>query len=261
MNVGDFLPRADVASTHASQIDEIIGYTHILMLILFVGWGAYFVYTLFRFRASKNPEANYKGVQNHYSTYIEVAVVIAEVALLIGLSIPFWSNVVTAFPKKEKAHIVRVVAQQFAWNIHYPGPDGKFGKTDTKLVNSQTNPLGLDSSDPHSADDIVTVNHLNVPIDQPTIVELSSLDVIHCFGVPEMRLKQDILPGLMIPTWFDPIKEGTFEIMCAQLCGIGHYRMRGFIHVKSRADYDAWMQEQIAEAEESESSDEDDFWA
>jgi cytochrome c oxidase subunit 2 len=260
MRLSDFLCLPVQASERASAIDTIIEYVHWLMLLLFLGWGFYFIYTLFRFRASKNPKASYKGVQNHFSSYIEIAIVIAEVVLLVGISIPFWSNVILSYPDKKESTIVRVVAQQFAWNVHYPGEDGKFGKTSTKLVNAQTNPIGLDSSDPNAADDYTTVNQLNVPVNTPLIVELSSLDVIHSFGIPEMRVKQDVLPGIMVPTWFKPIKEGTFEIMCAQLCGIGHYRMKGYVNVMSPAKFDEWKQAQAAAVAETESADGDDFW-
>lgn len=261
MKLADFLALPVQASTQAPKVDQVIVYVHWLMLILFVGWSLYFAYAIYRFRASKNPKANYHGVKNHFSTYVEVAVVVAEVFLLIGLSIPFWQDVVTAFPSSKDALTVRVVAQQFAWNVHYPGPDGKFGRTDSQFVDAQTNPVGLDPNDENGKDDILTVNQLNVPIHKPVVVRLSSLDVIHCFGIPTMRLKQDVLPGLNIPTWFEPTKEGTFEIMCAQLCGVGHYRMRGFVNVMSQNDFDSWMNEKIAESQQTETSEADSFWA
>lgn len=251
------------ASTQSAAIDHIIVLVHWLMLIMFVGWISYFLYTIFRFRSSKNTKASYHGVKTHFSSYLEIGLVLIEVFLLVGLSIPFWQNVVTAFPPAEKALTVRVVAQQFAWNVHYPGKDGRFGKTNSSFVNSQTNPIGLDPQDPYGKDDILTVNQLNVPINKPVIVRLSSLDVIHCFGIPLMRLKQDVLPGMKIPTWFEATKLGTFEIMCAQLCGVGHYRMRGFVNVMKPEDFKSWMTEQeellLEEAEADDS--EDDFWS
>ena len=96
-----------------------------------------------------------------------------------------------------------MVGEQFAWNIHYPGPDGKFGRTDIKLV-SADNPLGLDRTDPNAKDDITTINQLNLPVDRPVLVHLSSKDVIHSFGLYEMRVKQDAIPGMNIPVWFIP---------------------------------------------------------
>ena len=136
--------------------------------------------------------------------------------------------------------VFRVVSEQFAWNEHYPGSDGKFGRRDIKLVAAE-NPLGLDKTDPDAKDDITTINQLNLPVDRPILVHLSSKDVIHSFGLIEMRVKQDAIPGMDIPVWFIPNKVGEFEIACSQLCGLGHYRMRGFVSVKSQADYDAWL--------------------
>ena len=136
--------------------------------------------------------------------------------------------------------MVRVVGTQFAWNIQYPGPDGKFGRTDIKLVGSD-NPLGLDRSDPAAKDDITTINQLNLPVDRPVLVHLSSMDVIHSFGLYEMRVKQDAIPGIQIPVWFIPNRIGEYEIACSQLCGLGHFRMRGFVNIKTEADFQKWL--------------------
>jgi cytochrome c oxidase subunit 2 len=124
--------------------------------------------------------------------------------------------------------------------VHYPGPDGKFGRRDIKLVAAE-NPIGLDRTDPDAKDDVTMINQLNLPVDKPILVHLSSKDVIHSFGLIEMRVKQDAIPGMDIPVWFIPNKIGEFEIACSQLCGLGHYRMRGFVSVKSQGDYDAWL--------------------
>ena len=124
--------------------------------------------------------------------------------------------------------------------MHYPGPDGKFGRRDIKLVAAE-NPIGLDRTDPDAKDDVTMINQLNLPVDKPILVHLSSKDVIHSFGLIEMRVKQDAIPGMDIPVWFIPNKIGEFEIACSQLCGLGHYRMRGFVSVKSQGDYDAWL--------------------
>jgi cytochrome c oxidase subunit 2 len=142
--------------------------------------------------------------------------------------------------------VVRVVAEQFAWNVHYPGPDGKFGRTDLKLVNAD-NPLGLDRSDPDAKDDIATINQLNLPIDRPVLIHLSSKDVIHSFGVYELRVKQDAIPGMSIPVWFIPNRAGEYEVNCSQLCGLGHFRMRGFVTIQSAAAYQKWFDDQEKE--------------
>ena len=234
------------ASTHAADIDQMISLVHWLMLVLFVGWGAYFVFVLFRFRKSANPVASYAGAKGKISKGTEVAVAIIEVLLLVFYAIPAWAKRVKAFPAENEAVVVRVVGEQFSWNIHYPGPDGKFGRTDIKLV-SADNPLGLDRTDPNAKDDITTINQLNLPIDRPVLVHLSSKDVIHSFGLFEMRVKQDAIPGMQIPVWFIPNRLGEYEIACSQLCGLGHFRMRGFVTIQSAADYQKWFDDQEKE--------------
>ncbi len=232
------------ASAHGFEIDQMIYLVHGLMLILFVGWGIFFIITLIKFNRHANPKANYKGVQNHISSYIEVGVVVLEVILLIGFSIPFWAKQVNSFPNRPDAIEIRVVAEQFAWNVHYPGKDGKFGKTSLKLIDQQNNPIGLDLTDPNAKDDVTTVNQLHMPIGRPVIIHLSTKDVIHCFSLPEMRVKQDVIPGMSIQTWFTPVKTGQWEITCAQLCGIGHYRMKGFYTVHTEKEFDDWLNSQ-----------------
>ena len=244
------------ASAHAGEIDQMLVLVHWLMLVLFVGWGAFFVYVLWRFRKGANPQASYVGAKGKVAKSTEVAVALIEVLLLVFYAIPAWAKRVTNFPGGSDAVIVRVVAEQFAWNMHYPGKDGKFGRTDVALV-SADNPLGLDRKDPDAKDDITTINQLNVPVGHPVLVHLSSKDVIHSFGLYEMRIKQDAIPGMEMPVWFVPtvttddmrakVKDPGFnyEITCSQLCGLGHYRMRGFITVQSQADYDKWMAEQV----------------
>lgn len=232
------------ASAHAGEVDRLIVLLHWLMAVLFIGWAVYFMYVLFRFRRGANPKANYTGVTSHFSSYVETGVAIAEAILLIVFAIPAWAARVNAFPPEAEAVVVRVVGEQFAWNVHYPGADGIFGRTDIKLV-SADNPIGLDRSDPSGTDDITTINQLNLPVNRPVIIHLSSKDVIHSFGLVQMRVKQDAIPGMSIPLWFTPTMTGDWEINCSQLCGLGHYRMRGFCSIKSEADYKAWMDEEV----------------
>jgi cytochrome c oxidase subunit 2 len=234
------------ASTHAAEVDHMTILVHWLMLVLFVGWGIFFLFVLFRFRKSANPKASYTGAHGKFAKSTEVGVAIIEIGLLIFYAIPAWATRVKAFPSESEAVVVRVVAEQFAWNVHYPGPDGKFGRTDIKLV-SADNPLGLDRSDPNAKDDITTINQLNLPTDRPVLVHLSSKDVIHSFGLYEMRVKQDAIPGMTIPVWFIPNRIGEYEIACSQLCGLGHFRMRGFITIQSAADYKKWYDDQEKE--------------
>jgi cytochrome c oxidase subunit 2 len=234
------------ASTHAAEVDQMTVLVHWLMLVLFVGWGIFFVFVLFRFRKGANPKASYTGAKGKISKGLEVAVAVIEVFLLVFYAIPAWAKRVKAFPAESEAVVVRVIAEQFAWNVHYPGPDGKFGRTEIRLV-SADNPIGLDRSDPNAKDDITTINQLNLPVDRPVLVHLTSKDVIHSFGLYEMRVKQDAIPGMNIPVWFIPNRIGEYEIACSQLCGLGHFRMRGFITIQSKAAYDKWYDDQEKE--------------
>jgi cytochrome c oxidase subunit II len=255
----DWLGLPPLAATHGAQIDGMIGWVHVFMLILFVGWGGFFAYCLVRFRRSRNPVANYAGVKSHTSSYLEVGVAVVEAILLFGFAIPLWAARVDRMPSANEALLVRVTAEQFAWNVHYPGPDGVFGRTDIKLMDAQENPLGVDRSDPAAKDDVTTLNQLYLPVNRPVIVRLRSKDMIHSFGVPEFRVKQDAVPGLTIPIWFVPNvtteemrtrtgnPEFQYEIACAQLCGLGHYRMRGFVTVQTAEEFQKWMDEKVKE--------------
>jgi len=260
------------ASTQGPAIDNIILIVHWLMAVLFVGWGVFFIYTLIRFRASKNPKADYHGVKSHFSSYLEVVIAVIEVGLLFGFAFPIWASRINDVPKGPDTVQIRVVAQQFAWNIHYPGPDGVFGKSSVDLVDEAENPIGLDRSDEFAKDDIFTVNQLHIPVNTPINISLSSKDVLHSFGLPEFRVKQDAVPGMAIPVWFEATmtteeflettkgsaREGKgFEIACAQLCGLGHYRMKGFLTVHENEGYAAWLDE---EAEYLEEEGNDDDW-
>lgn len=231
------------ASAHAAEIDQIIVIVHWLMLVLFVGWGAFFIYTLVRFRASANPQADHAGVKSHTSTYSEIAVAVIEAVILVAFAIPAWAVRVNDLPPEDGATVVHVIAKQFEWHTVYPGPDGRFGRRDLSLITS-TNGIGLDRSDPNGADDIHTVNQLNLPVDTPVIAYLSTMDVIHSFAITSMRVKQDAIPGVEIPVWWEPTVTGNYEINCSQLCGLGHYRMRGFVTVMSEDDYQSFLSEE-----------------
>ncbi len=249
-----FPPRA---SEHAARIDLMIDAVHVLMLLLFIGWIAFFLYAIFRFRAKRNPVADYLGVKSKTNSYLEVGVAVGEGILLIGFAIPMWGERV-APPPEDPATVVRVVAQQFAWNIWYPGADGVFGKQDLALIDEATNPLAIDRQDPAAKDDVTTINQLHLPVGKAALIHLMSKDVIHSFNLPNMRIKQDVVPGMSIPVWFVPTKttaqirtetgnpEYVYEIACAQLCGNSHYSMRGFLTVNTQEEFDAWMTEQAA---------------
>jgi cytochrome c oxidase subunit 2 len=223
-------------------------YVHWLMLVLFVGWSAYFVYTLWRFNVRRNAVANHEGSNSKIPKYTEIAVVVAEAVLLIGVAIPIWAKNVAQFPDPKDATVVQVMAQQFAWNVRYPGPDGKFGRQDMKLI-SNTNVFGVVPDDPSGKDDIQLLNEIHVPVNKPVLIYLSSKDVIHSLKLVSMRITQDAIPGLRFPVTFTPTKLGRYQIECAQLCGNGHAAMSGgFVIVQTPEDYEAWLKSQSGTA-------------
>jgi len=227
------------ASEHGYTIDSMLLFCHWFMLALAVGWSIFFFYTIWRFRAGRTPKADYYGVRTKASTHIEFMVVLIDVLLLVGFAVPMWSKRVLHFPQGD-AITVKVVGQQFLWNFHYPGPDGVFGRQNPDLI-STGNPLGLDPADPHSQDDIVSAGEMHVPVGHDVILEITSKDVIHSVAIQAMRIGQDAIPGSEIPIWFKPVKVGTYEIVCAQLCGQNHYAMRATLVVDSQADYEGWL--------------------
>jgi cytochrome c oxidase subunit 2 len=237
-----------LASEHGQSVDNLIIYVHWLMIALFVGWLAYFAYALFRFHRSRNPKADYLGVKSHASSYIEGAVALVEAVLLIGVAVPLWAKSVDKFPAESESTVLQVVAQQFAWNVRYPGKDGKFGKQSMNLV-TQENLFGVDPNDPNGKDDAVTLNDIHVPLvklpngeTKPVIIHISSKDVIHSFKIIALRITQDAIPGMRIPIWFRPTHEGRYQINCAQLCGNGHSTMaQGFLVIESQEKFDKWL--------------------
>ena len=238
----------ELASVNGQAVDNLMVYLHWLMLVLFVGWIIYFGYVLWRFSAARNPKADYEGSKSPLPKFSEIAVVVIEAVLLIGVAIPIWAKNVDRFPKPEESTVVQIMAQQFAWNARYPGVDGKFGRQDMKLI-SNDNVFGVDPADPAGKDDVQVLNEIHVVVNKPVLIYLSSKDVIHSLKLVAMRLTQDAIPGLRIPCTFTPTKIGRYQIECAQLCGNGHAAMAGgFIVVQSQADFDAWLKSKSGSA-------------
>ena len=212
--------------------------------MLLVGWSIFFIFTIIRFHKSRNPKANYHGVHSKASAHLEFTVVLVEAVLLLGFAVPLWGKRVTesSFPDAKEALRVHAIAEQFAWNFHYPGPDGVFGSQNLSLV-SGSNPVGLNPNDPAGKDDIVSKNELHLINHKPVVIEVSSKDVIHGLALEHMRISQDAIPGSRIPAWFRPIAKGQYEIVCSQLCGAGHYAMRAMMIVEEKAEFDSWMKE------------------
>ncbi len=253
---GYHLPPNIANHDYAHTGDKLINTLHVFMIILFVGWGAFFTFCLVKFRARPGHQADPKPVKAKVSKWAEVGVAVFEAVLLIGLSIPAWAAVKNEFPTEDQDPVhLRVVAEQFQWNFHYPGPDGIFGKTSPAFLDTATNTLGLDPSDPHGKDDIYAAE-MHLPVDRPVIADITSKDVIHSFFVSVLRVKQDAIPGMRIPIWFEAGETGNYEISCAQLCGNNHSSLLALMVVEDQATYDAWYAKAANGPEEF---DEDEF--
>ena len=239
--MGQFLNLPPIASDQGPGVNGLVSYIHWLMISLFIGWLIYFIYTLYRFRASRQPKADYQGVRNHASSYLEVVVAGIEACLLLFVALPLWARAVEKFPTEKESTVLQVMGQQFAWNARYSGLDGVFGKQDMNRVKAD-NTFGVDPAVPAGNDDIQVLNEMHVPVNKPVIAYISSRDVIHSFKVLAMRAAQDAIPGMRIPMWFKPNRIGKFQVFCAQLCGSGHASMaQGLIVVESQEDYDKWI--------------------
>ncbi len=231
-------------SEHGGSVDHMIDIVHWFMFALFIGWTIFFLFCCWRFRQKKNPKASYHGVTNHVSTHLEIGVVIIEAVLLLGFAFPLWWDRTDRFDEVQETDPVRVrvIAYQFAFNYHYPGADGKFGRIDRHLVNNVGDPC-IDPDDPNGWDDFVAPN-LKLPVNRNAILQVTSTDVIHNYSIIPMRIQQDAIPGRDIPMWFKPLKELETYVVCGQLCGEQHANMRGFMEVVSEKAYNSWATEQ-----------------
>ena len=238
-----WLPAA--ASSHASQLDAVLMSVHVHMLVILLAWLALFLYAIVRFRKGANPEPRPQGVRGIWPALAIGAVILGDVVILFGLALPAWSQRTAPPPQDVSPLEVRITAEQFAWNIHYPGPDSAFGRTDQTFV-SASNPVGIDRTDPAAKDDIGLLNVLTLPVYRTIVVQLTSRDVIHSFTLNEMRVRQDVNPGMTTRIWFTPTQTGMWDIACSQLCGLGHYRMRGEYRVVTPEEWERWQADEVA---------------
>lgn len=235
-----------VASKHGHEVDHLMVLLHWLMAFLAVGWTIFFLLTLWKFRASRRRNADFKGAPKQVSTWLEFGIAGFEILLLVGFAIPLWGKAVDDFPPEKDSTVARIVAEQFMWHVIYPGADGKFGRQDLGLVRGD-NPFGFDSADPATKDNLVVLNELHVPRDKPVILNISSKDVIHSYKVVPLRITQDAIPGLNIPIHFVPTADGKYQVICAQLCGNGHATMAaGMVVVEPQEQFDQWMASKLA---------------
>jgi cytochrome c oxidase subunit 2 len=233
-----WLPPA--ASDHAAALDRVLLSVHAHMALIFVLWLALFVIALIKFRSGANPTPRQEGLRGTWPVIAIGLVIVGDIIILATQALPAWAARNEPPPANSLPIEIRVTAEQFAWNIHYPGPDRTFGRTQTALI-SASNPLGIDRSDAAATDDIGLQNVLMLPVNRTAVIQLTSRDVIHSFTLNEMRVKQDVMPGMTARVWFTPNATGKWEIACSQLCGLGHYRMRGEYQVVEQSAWDQWL--------------------
>jgi cytochrome c oxidase subunit II len=235
-------------SAAAAGIDNQFAFTYVLMGIVFVLAQCSLGYFVWKYRDRAQPT---KVTYSHGNTKMEVVWTILTAILFVGLNL-MGSRIWAAErfqPAGDGALPVEVTGMQFAWYFRYAGADGKFGMTSPKLMDPSSGSeaaIGLDTSDPAAKDDIVT-GTMVLPVNRQVDLTLRAVDVIHSFFVPNFRFKQDAVPGLAIHMHFTPNQIGDYEIACAELCGLGHYKMHGMVKVVSPEDFDKWLAAREAE--------------
>lgn len=215
----------DGVSSFSGQIDGMFWLILWITGIIFIVVEVLLIFFLWRYRHREGRQVVY----THGNSRVEVVWTIVPAVICVVLALMsrrLWADIKQNMPAG--AMPIGIEAEQFAWNIHYPGPDGKL----------------------FTADDVVTLNQLHIPVSKPVVVTLRSKDVIHSFFLPEFRVKQDAVPGMTTHIWFDGNTVGHWEIACAELCGLGHYRMKGFITVEPQEEFDKWLAQEAASAAE-----------
>ena len=221
-------------------LDKNILITFWITGAVFVAVMAFLSYCVYRYRYREDRRAEYEPESGKLELVLTLGTAVGVVALLTpGLFA--WADFVTV---PDDAVEVEVLGYQWTWSFRYPGEDGELGTTDIALI-SADNPFGMNADDPNGQDDIlIASNELHMLVDQPIKVLLRSKDVLHNFYVPQFRAKMDMVPGMITSFWLSPIRTGKFEILCAELCGTGHYLMRGHVVVEEEEDFRAWLAEQ-----------------
>jgi cytochrome c oxidase subunit 2 len=223
-----------------SNIDGTIAITFWVTGFVFVAVSAFMAWALIRYRYRKDGRATYEP-ENKKLEWRLLILTTAGVAAMLAPGLFVWAKFVQV---PEDAAVVEVVAQQWHWSYRMPGKDGKLGTVDARYMSDQ-NPFGMNPDDAHGRDDVLVANpELHLPLGKPVKLLLRSKDVLHNFSVAQVRVKMDLVPGLVTYVWFTPTRTGSFDLLCEELCGIAHFAMRGRIVVEEPGAFQAWMDRQ-----------------
>ncbi len=226
-------------------IDTVIQITFVVTGIVFVAVILFTAYCVYRYRYREDRRSEYKPEDPKLEWWL-TGLTSVGVVIMLAPGLIAWNDFVTV---PEDAAVFEVVGQQWNWKFRFPGEDGVLGTSDARNINDD-NPFGLNVDDPNGQDDIlVDDSELHLPIGQPVQALLRSIDVLHDFYVPQFRAKMDMVPGMITYFWLTPIRTGTFDILCFELCGIGHHEMRGTVVVEAPEDFEAWLGEQTTFAQ------------
>src|SRR3546814_577042 len=233
------------SASNWGYVDDTILITFWITGFVFVAVGLFMAYCIYRYRHQAGRKAAYEPENKKLEVWLTVGTTLGVAGMLApGLFV--WNQFVTV---PEEAVAIEAVGAQWQWTFRLPGKDGALGTSNPKSVNYE-NPFGLRATDPNGQDDILVEDgELHLQRDKPVKVLLRSIDVLHDFYVPQFRAKMDMVPGTVTYFWLTPTTAGTYEILCFELCGSGHYAMRGTVVVDEEADYQAWLQEQSTFAE------------
>lgn len=228
-----------------SAVDTTIDITFWVTGFVFVAVNLFMAYAVYRFRYNKNRRAHYEPENKKLEGWLTGLTALGVAAMLTpGLFV--WANFVQV---PENAHQVEVLGQQWQWSFRYPGEDGLLGAADAAYI-SPDNPFGMNPDDPHGQDDILVASQeMHLPVGRPVKVLLRSKDVLHDYAVAQFRVKMDMIPGSVTYLWLTPITVGRYEILCQELCGIGHHVMRGRVVVEEEDDYQQWLASGVTYAE------------
>ena len=219
------------------QMDDALLLTLVITGVVFVAINLFMAYTLVRFRHRDGMRAS----SEHGNKKLEWWLIGVTTAGIIAMLAPGLSVYAQLIHPPQDALVFEVLGQQWQWHYRLPGKDGKLGLTDMRFV-SAANPFGIDPEDPNGQDDkLVDGQEIHIPIDRPVKVLLRAQDVLHDFYVPQFRTRMNMVPGLVTSFWFTPGKAGKFEVMCAQLCGVGHFNMRSAVVVEDEAAFQTWL--------------------